>query len=470
MGIERDIVNTTFRLQWAATAWVEREEASVSKWRVMVDDYLIRYQALFNGGPKEGEEKKTRFTHAELFDKFFWPVRRALFGSGAKFQSYVMVCDDRSNVPKFKQAEQQRRVAAIKKAEAKKEVAAAEPYAEGWDIGSAGITFSEPEGSDKELEEHLIPDLADMVLACLSSSGNKDEAEIDLRRLKVSDPTGKRLYESFLPLIAEEMKERAPIGTTFYFDFDKAGPILFDSEGAYTLQADLAHNLGEADPALMWWVDNHPPLLTSGDEPIDYHVQTTDTDFSAIYLLNHDDRQRPQDNVFWQRSPDQFVDMRILADRVVHNSKTTLRVVGAWMILCGCDFLPRESYAFRLIHVVPKILTAVIAALGEYSSGGGAGGMREIFELFVRKLHHTETKSKHGVQVPPRFRKPETLATLARLREWYPYTAADAFLGTKHRTIPTDEAITELAVRFEFTYVYWSCATIAFRPDQCMAR
>ncbi len=452
MGIDLQLVKETFFGKWGSTAIVgapgdgSAPAPDPKRARVDLEDFLVRYitfikadrrsEALREEQKESGEARQpTLFSIGELF-RFFWaPVQQRLLKG--PLLSYVMVCDDPENVPLRKAKTQQKRITLAEKSEASHNMAPAVAYPEGWRLEDDGVVYSE------------------------SPDGMQVVENIDPRRLKKSDKSGKALWRAFLPLIAERMRA-APDGRTFVFDFEAAGPRVFDNSGAVPdCCAERKHDLGEAEPALMWWMDHwtdgksidFPP-----PEALDFHLFTTDTDVIPLFLLSHEARRRPTDGVYWHRVEESakkssvLVDLNWLRERLAANcDMDNLNVLALACILCGTDYTFKTEYAHGFGHAL--VLDALRTSMRE----GPFESWTDIFCAWLRRLYTTKLAPSTAVPQPQPL-KPAL--TIGRLREM-----ATAKKKKGASTFPSNETIEKVMHDSLFVLRYWSNAIHGKRSD-----
>lgn len=439
MGTDTDLVKL-LRERYAVLAWQQAKlrdppalmiDGKPAMQQVHIDDYLIRWKTLKADG-------ETTYTVQHLFSSFFKPVRDTLFRESSSCTTFVVVADDKSRVPKMKGAEQGKRVAAVLKSEEKKGIAPAEAYPEGWTLDAVkGIVYPEEEKVDGETTIVWV-----------------EEEHIDLRRLRKSDPHGKRLWDCFVPLIQEAMKDNCPEGRQFIFDYCET-PYVFDSEGEVQRSTTLDHNLGEADGALIWWA--HWWMHRKHVKSFEVFLHTTDSDILPLYLLywsrlRSDHNNKQLNRIWWIRDHDQKIDLAACARGIVQNfidPESTSYGTGnvcafAWAcIVIKCDFIDRSEYAH--FFGMPAMLEAARSTWAEWKGGSH----REFFERWLRRLHTTRFRKTYGCIVPTRFRHRVEDYSLERLRGAleHPYS------------IPSDERIAEIADKVESVFLYWTSSS-----------
>lgn len=449
---------------WAETAWssisldTRTRDTELRERRVVVlDDFLVRYRAIFDA---------MYYTLDELFAIFWNKVEKALFAPNSICDTYVMICDDRANVPVFKSDTQTSRRVALARVDAAKGIAPPEPYPDGWHFDAVGITFLDP------------------------ARGTPVSEKIDLRRLRVSGGGGKPLWNALAARVEAAMwngRARLRAGRTvqFVFDFEASGaqwwravasdptPCIVRCRGC-----EPSHSLGEADPALIWWINYLTPA--EGACNVAFYVHTTDTDVIPLWLLYEHEQEartenyasltplpsaylgetpekldaywqsvlaRPHDSdmppsrvrdVYWVSSKEEMVDLPVLGACVA--SHMARDMFAFFCLACGnCDYVPAEMkkrYSFGI--GVVKTLQAVLLMPMRLTPPGG-----------VQLLG----------AAPP-----------GSIDLFHPTRSVPAFLRLVHARRPAAgrpdaSTVRELTQRIAFNMAYWSGAATATRAD-----
>lgn len=362
MGLEGDTTDT-IRDELAAPAWIEqRIGCDPGRSLVVWSDYLTRFKELNNDAMHSIES---------LVDHFMRTVERWLFNAFLPVLAFIVSCDDRTYVTHWKKREQATRA----------------------------------HKSPRHVEAYTDDDPL-------------DPSAIDLLRFKKTDPTDKWLWRVMLPLIARRMAKRCPRdGRVLVFDFDQTlGPVVIRADGTYTVERNNKHQLGEADPAAIWWMERFAPHRSD----IDYHLLTTDSDLIPLYLFYHEWAVRRDQRVFWHtpRRPGVMADFRRMAE-LIHVRVALPRTwfAGVFCIVSGTDFWKRSvlvgGFGAR------RLLDIVVGAYSAYVYGINAPA-DETTEAFVEWLlrHVWLTMVPGKVHVPERFRKPDPpLLSWSRLCE-----------------------------------------------------
>lgn len=433
MGTDTDLVKL-LRDRYALLAWqsvrLKEPPALIVNGRpaleqLRIDDYLIRWKTL---------KPDSTYTVPELFAKFWKPVKDTLMKESSSCTAFILIADDKSNVPHMKAAEQSKRGAAVAKSDEKKGIAPAEAYPEGWSLDAEkGVVYPQEEKVDGKI----------VVSWC-------EEVDVDIRRLRKSDPTGKKMWECFVPLIQEAMLDGCPEGRQVVFDFCDT-PMVFESDGTVQRSTTLDHNLGEADGAMIWWA--HWWMQRKQLKSMEIFLHTADSDILPLYLL-YWSRLRPDHNnkqlnrIWWIRDYEQKIDLAACARGIVHNyvnheeprHGTGNVCAFAWAcVVIKCDFLDRSEYAHYF--GMPAMLEAARENWDEWQGGSH----EQFFESWLRRLHTTRYRAKHGCVVPVRFRRQTGDFSFPRIRE----SIQPPF------SIPSDERIKEIAKRVEWVMLYW---------------
>jgi hypothetical protein len=414
----------------SVAAWWKAMTAQ-SRAYVCLEDYLIRFKRI----PAECSPDSL-----EVLFLFMWKrVEQHLSAPHGRCNTYVLICDDRSNVTRLKSATQAKRAAQSQTTDARKGLDAAEPYDDN---------------------------------VCLS-----DLPRVDLRRLAVSSvAVRQQLWTAFDPFIRRAIT-RCPAGSCFIFDFDRKGAIYYHQDGRVERNVD-PHNLGEADPALIWWLHNLPSGVQRRTH--DVHFFTTDTDVIPLYLLYHDLHPNlpNQYSVFWHHSVDsqEMVDLPAMADELVRNAYADGSVLSPLLcfvlvcIMSGTDLVDRGEYAKFL--GMPAIMQAVsktlqrdrLAHLLEEKKKKRRAPENEgvadddvvlhtsdLFRDALVQLYNARYRATFDVKVPPPFEKPKELLSLTVLRQ--------RFATGKRYQVPSEEAIERSTRLIEANYCYWRTAS-----------
>jgi hypothetical protein len=487
MGIDLDIKNRVLgptkdkksaSLQYAAAAWVHAQvpemsafpshEERIAKRYVWLDDYLIRFRAI---------DTSQLYTLEELFARFWEPVRRSLMDKQSTCSAYVMICDDRVNVPKSKAPTQIKRAQASSRTEGESVPYPAPHTSVHMDDSSDWVTVHS--------EWQLVPGGIRY-----STDFNTVEEKIDLRRLRLSDRSGKKLWLAFLPLIETAMREDCPEGRYFIFDFDATGAHWFDSDGNTVVAKEPHHALGETDPALIWWteyvsqrhfMDDDDTNLCSAaaifghiedDDcyaqtpmpdmwtPPQVHIRTTDTDVIPLFCLYYAKTKRTMikpsafgftttclyaaqsfeprrlvkgQGIFWHNDvrSGSMIDLDLMAESIKLYSGLTLGVFALFCISCGnCDYVPAESKAlYAKGSGVLKILDAF-----QKMPKSPDDSEAVLYARFVRMLH-TLALNKDATMP----------YSLERLRQ----------PTSKPKFVPRDDDVVRIGAEVVQNYEYW---------------
>lgn len=428
-------IKEKLRAVWAGEAFQPSRYDHEGTYAI-IDDFLVTYKGI--------PTVDCSYTLVELFDRFW---RNARYHLGLSHcDTYIMVCDDRSNVPKLKGETQAKRVEASAKSNAKNGVAEVEPYPVGTVFVNEGVKIP---GAESEPEPICLRRLARS-----RWYGPKEGA-------KWSN-LGNDLWFAFHPMIEAAMKEIAP-GRTFIFDHVKEGPYIFDHGQVAVHATQLAHDLGEADPALVWWthqLGKDRPTLGA------VHWETTDTDLIALYALYHGQvekrtkRQYQEEDLFvkpgvrpvyWHCERDVMVDMPLMARMIMRNTKfQTLACFAMGFILAGCDIMHKARYAHRfgMMFVFDAVASVDVSQVGTAHA---------IFEQFLLNLYR-DRLAGGKLTVPEAHRKPASVISIEAMRQR---------LATKKKTpskFPSHEETKWQAERFRFNYKYWMGAIEGKRP------
>lgn len=360
-------VKRTLRLSWAPLAFEPRRTHPNEPFAIL-DDFLIRYKGL----PTVG----ATYSLKELFE-VMWRCTHHLMDPQSACVVTVVVIDDKTNVFALKADTQAERVAAAHRSHEQNGVAGVEPYAIGSVLDDDGI---------------IEPDC--------------NVQRICLRRLALSrgirgvSNAGNDLWLAMVPMIRQAM-QACPPGRKFIFDVDKRGPLVFTND-SMEMHADLAHDLGEADPALVWWSHHLRPLTV--------HWISTDSDLIALYLVWHH-RMNGTDmpSVFWHHDRNEMVNMRVLAETLVRRAPLSVLVYA--FILCGCDFVHKKFICdgFGPAAIVQATVTALANCVLCHMND------EQILECVLLELWRSKLKGA-DVIVPEHMRKPRSFLSMEGCR------------------------------------------------------
>ncbi|MDO9174291.1 MAG: hypothetical protein Q7V62_05755, partial [Actinomycetota bacterium] len=401
MGLDSD-ATAALRTKYASQAWLHASftaptasagdtltvaAASAKRGVVVIGDYLTRFMTI----PRDVE-----WTLARLFRFFFDRIAQVLFDTSNTVEAYIVVCDDRKYATSAKRRTQAKRTETSRKSDAKKGIAPPEPYTDAPDAHS-----------------------------------------IDLRRLGKWDKRGTWLWEAFVPLAAQAMKDKCPAGRVLFLDFDRdTGPVRINHEGAVTSMGKPLHMIGEADPACLWWVAHWAPKRRD----LDYHIESNDSDIFAIYLLHHDACVRRCQRVCQHTDikAGVMVDLSRMAEQLrVTTQLPNLALVAAWLVACGTDFVDRTRVAYG---ITAEPLLVAFRSQARYVNCFGTA--EEMLRAVLRDAWFVQLST--SMQVPERFRKE------------LPAPLSFDELRKRSKRVPSEDVLDEECARFAWNLDYWA--------------
>lgn len=454
------IVNTLLKGELARRAWLSSDdelwpqsEAAIKcrlrPRRLFIQDTLIYFRQ---------RDTATRYRLSaegntpSLFGAFWAEIRAA---SACENAVFIAICDDKRYVPHRKGSTQAKRAERGRRDDATKGLDEAEPYPPGWKLVDAGVALP----------------------------GEEEPQLIDLRRLRASDPTLRSLWQAFVPLIDRAMAAQTD-PFTFIFDFDAdTGPVAWKSMDGRC--HGPKHHLGEADPAMIWWLHYALTVMTTSDDSLLLHMLTTDTDLVPLYLLWHsrhyaEYRQRLA-GVVWRRGRSEWVDLPTLAEQVAvtflrsgggagnSSAERPARVDPLAMFAWFCaandnDYVDRGMFAFGIGG--DAMLVAVRdLALWLHTEAATPPNARALFERYVRHIYHHKRVCQMGgpTLVPAHHRKPPSAVPLLETcRNWYtPKTGAARCAG-----VPSDAVLARCADDIDFVFQYWLRAPLGLAREE----
>ena len=331
----------------------------------------------------------------------------------------ILVCDCRAKVPKLKAGTQAARIDAVVKASAKRGLDEATPYPRGaeWDFATGWVKWTEQESCpDDETKMMDVPKLEPINLPRLAKSRWYGAPDDPRAHSNLGNELWATMHDRLQQVVTLSNSCRQVI-----FDYKHEGPVVFDkSDKSGLLLESMAHNLGEADTALVWWAAQY-------DGKVDHiHLHTCDGDQMALYALYHDQRSasaQQRTKIWWHCDHDNVVDLCQMVtcmlgrDFLLKNGQTrrfpSARHIGVFFILCGTDFFSQRVVAFG--NGVDKMLQAFLMidwpAFSELEDWAAPSIDKPsplldhvLREWMVRMFHYKLPGGK--VQVPEAFRKP----------------------------------------------------------------
>lgn len=333
-----------------ATTKKEFEYVRMKKPGFIIVDYLIDFR---------GVNDKVEWRLRDLFKQFMRHVDNELLRDPL-CDTIIMVCDDKTNVNKDKAPTQKARAIAQMKSDRANGVAECTEYrlAKGhehdWKLSEMGLEYTSETMDKKPLKVV--------------------QEKVDLRSLKKLDKTNKRLWDAFRDMAIEELRgNEAMRGKTFIFDYDNDKGAYHIDDGASTISGSNpypAHNLGEADPAVFWWIDY---MRQRRPELVEAHIVTSDTDMIPLYCLYHvnvmhreafgecdaSERYMPGLVLWHMDKAGTVCDLRMMAELIMAKGDMTLRRFALFCIMCGnCDYVTSQTKALYSYNMGPRKIYA----------------------------------------------------------------------------------------------------------------
>lgn len=274
---------------------------------VVFNDYLIFFNKLV-----QGSRGKRTFTPKEVFDHFWSNVEQHLCNEDTTCATYIMCTDDKRKVPSAKAATQKKRILAAEQAAERRREEQGEDeeeeedqfYPAGCTLVEGGVQF--PDGHVERI------DLYRLSRSCHHTHG-KINGDTEQRSNLRSD-----LWEMFLPYIDMEVQVSLPKGRSFVFSFKYEGPWHFVKGHPPKQLPTLAHCLGEADLAAVYWRHRFaapPPNQKLPVCAMDFHLKSSDGDFMALFMRDSEFPAPPHatGKVYWHCDPGELVcDLQVL--------------------------------------------------------------------------------------------------------------------------------------------------------------
>ncbi len=368
----------------------------------VVVDYLCYYQGI----------DRTKRTTAIDLAWMFWHVVMEYLRNGTRVDVVVMCCDYKPGVTVYKAKTQSARVEATASSYEAQGLEEAVPY-------PSDATFNE-EGK-----------------VCYD-----DEVEyIDMRRLGMSKDVRAKLWPFYHSRIKDRMRS-VNKGTVFFFDYDASGPWMFVNNGMDDVtemhRPDLAHALGEADPALMWWTK----LLQTPKR--DVYLMSTDSDLIALYLLYRSRYPRFCSTVWWHSDKTAVFDLSSIYKQFQAKVGMTPILFAFMCTLLGTDFVKKNLTTDYLNE------DKVFAAAQSWTMPSiKEKGWRGVMTDFLCHLYNTEYNAKTVVKVPPKFVKPPIVLSIEELRKAFPPRVK------RGAAFPTEDQIKQASDLVAFNMLYW---------------
>jgi hypothetical protein len=265
---------------------------------VVIDDVLTRFRRL------RSPNNNGLFTGDELLKEFMRPV---LYHMRAGAAAYVAICDDFTNVPQQKHAEQARRSAGNNRAP---------PYTPAdYMLSSAGIVnMDDPTHQYKAMPINL-------------------ESLLNTRTLRV------RLWQYIKRRLVEVKTTEYINNFQIVFEYEKAGPELLPDTYDWPASWKQPHNHGEADMSMVYWAHKYH------DKPV--VISTIDTDILPI-AFNYIARKQRQMPLWWQYE-DQKSHQLLFVDMLMVYKKLNMpsNVFCLACIIAGNDYVEKKPMAHR---------------------------------------------------------------------------------------------------------------------------
>jgi hypothetical protein len=215
-----------------------------------------------------------------------------------------------------------------------------------------------------------------------------------------------------------------PDNRRFWFEREMTGPWVINGTESCYQDCSLAHNHGEADPSLAFWL--HKLAFKSEGEHLIAVMKSKDGDVlpTALYEIEREEKMNKSRSIFrkpiyWCRGPDKVIELRTYWEIVKTMLKMSATEYMILCILCGDDYFEHSLVFYKLGP--EKILAAMqemISAGGKGSSpfkafedcAGeprlkgpivfGSGSQIEVFETLIRLIytrHYTNSAANTGM-------------------------------------------------------------------------
>ena len=419
-----------------------------TRWRAkphaLVEDYLIRFRGL---------STIDKYSLAELFGRFWSRVHSHL--ASPTCEIYVVVCDDRTNVTDMKAHTQGKRVEAAKRSDARNGLEKPEFY---------------PVGTVFTSEVFQVPAEFGFVAGCQRAQPHDPSSPwvvkggvrlpdgtlepICLRRLAMSR-AHLCLWTAFYPYIRHRM---LGVGHPCWFVFDhlKEGSVWFRSQAALPERSGMdPHDLGEADPALIWWLHFLQDKALHGQAPIDVHLFTADTDLLPLYCY-YAPHQRTGTHAYWHYDNEVIVDLVAMAKAVTVSSRLPLDLYADLLLWGGDDLLDKQVYAKgfgarHLLRIAQQMAPDDVAMKAKPVEADALSPRVQRFLAFLLLLYETLWYKDYPVIPLHLQKKPRPVMTWDLLRTLFARDAKN--LGKKHR-LPSEQELEQVGGIFKKSIVY----------------
>lgn len=412
-------------------AVLPRSEFQIEAPSVALIDYLTTIY---------GVDQAVCYTIDVLFDHF-WQQADARVLAGCR--DVVFLCDAQSNVPPHKGSEQDKRRVSAKKADVKKGLEEAIPYPRDavFDLNGSGMI-------------HYTLD------------GTTIIEPICLRRLRLSKQLRTLLWQTFVQRIKHRV---SGLGhhVTIWFDFDPTGPWRFhrksgvvigggedgtDDPVEATHHTELAHYLGESDPALFWWAhyfqQQQPP-------PSQVHLLTNDSDMmplATLYQLR--DRCPVKSSIFWHCDNKIIIDLTRFYALMTRGLGVTPMQFVFWCIYCGTDYLEKSEVTHGI--GADRVLDGLKGCRLNWHP---ESTHKFPFQMALNAIYNRDYCDKTVANVPKWAEKPLPVLSTTELRQAFPAVEASSSSPVPKRSnsavvYPSDSNLT-VSSRAQFTFQYW---------------
>jgi hypothetical protein len=293
------------------------EVPPVEEGSLFAEDVLTRIP--FNPG-----DRHNMYTGEEFFDMFMKPFLKSTHGV---YGVAVASIDDATNVPAEKEYVQQlRRVVASKTAESKaKKGVVVQSFLNGARFCDGGVYYP----GQNQKEEHAV--------------------DFDVRALIHAKHTVKSaLWDYFLKKIRGCT---FPDGRRFFFEYKASGPFVFDGSKPGVQDATHAHNHGETDPSMSYWLQKIAFASTDKHLPAVIHSKDQDVALLIVDAIEHElqtNRDAPASRlrpIYWKKSKGEVLDMRVFHKLITRRNGGLNMTINAWLLMCiscGTDYFRKD--------------------------------------------------------------------------------------------------------------------------------
>jgi hypothetical protein len=335
----------------------------------------------YNPGQNDG-----MFTGLEYFEMFFRPHATELQSNSV---GSVACFDDPANVAKQKEQTQKARKLAMIKAQSKRDLV-------------------------KRVDK--IPDHYDFNDGGVYDIGEPDSAGTPFNFNALRESSGVIKRRMWKYLLKTMSKQSIPDGRTMWFEMDHSGPWKFSGIEPGVHDPSSAHNHGEADPSMAFWLEK---LCFNQAEHNTAVVRSIDADLVPILMWSIELDQRVNKStdiirkpIYWKRKHGSFVEMRGYTDVVRNELRLNATQYMIYCICCKTDYFHSDLvfYGFGPSKILAAIQSMVDTDDGHKANeldifereGADIDTAKELlaFDRLVRRVYTNHyTKSVSGMQM-----------------------------------------------------------------------